>query len=193
MFAQTDPPSASQDEPTAEQQTPARSAVVIPIGPSLLPDPPSGWADPLTGLNGPDLWDRIVAVERARVRRYKRPVTIAFVEVVGLDELTRQWGRAVSDRALVFAARTVAAEARSSDLVARIKPTRLGVILTETTEIAAINFIERARAACEEGMASTSGVLHVAFGWASPPPNRDLMDAIALANDRLSSEIAQVR
>ncbi len=196
VFAQSESIPTSGTEPEHDIKVPeapdsGHSAVVIPIGPQLLPDPPSGWADALTGLNGPDLWERIVAVERARVRRYKRPVTIAFAEIVGLDDLARQWGREVGHRTLAVVAGTLAKEARSSDLVARIDSTRFGILLTETTEIAAINFIERARAACDMELAAASDLLRIAFGWASPPPNRDLMDAVALANDRLRAEIEE--
>ena len=54
--------------------------------------PPDGWTDILTGTDGPRMWDRVVLSESARTRRYKRPVTVAIAEVVGLDALAGQWG-----------------------------------------------------------------------------------------------------
>ena len=47
----------------------------------LLPPVPSGWSDPLTGTDGPRLWDRVISSEIARVKRYRRPATVLLVEV----------------------------------------------------------------------------------------------------------------
>jgi diguanylate cyclase (GGDEF)-like protein len=150
------------------------------------PPPPSGWNDPLTGTDGPRLWDRVLASESARVRRYKRPATVALVEVVGMDDFTSVWGAEIAERTFVRIARTLAVEIRSSDHIARIDRTRFAVLLTETDEIAAINFVERARAACER----QPGDLRIAVGWASPPEGADLHAALATAEGRLNDELA---
>ena len=84
-------------------------------------------------------------------------------------------------------ARTLATEIRSSDHIARIDRTRFAVLLTETEEIAAINFVERVRAAFEQ----QPGELRVAIGWASPTGTSDLHDALATAEARLVAEIAE--
>ena len=60
------------------------AATPIAIDDAPVP-PPTGWNDPLTGTDGPHYWDRLIISESARVRRYKRPTTIVFVEVAGLD------------------------------------------------------------------------------------------------------------
>jgi diguanylate cyclase (GGDEF)-like protein len=166
---------------------------LVPMGPSLLPDPPTGWSDPMTGTDGPRYWDRVFSSERARVRNYKRPVTVALVEICGLDRLAKQWGRDVAERALVGAARTLAREIRSSDHIARIEPARFAILLTETTEIEAINFVERARVSCERDLQPASDFVGVGFGWASPPSKDDgagdLADALELAGRRLAAEL----
>ena len=154
--------------------------------------PPTGWNDPLTGTDGPHYWDRLIISESARVRRYKRPTTIVFVEVAGLTRLGRLWGQDVAERTLVNAARTLSQSIRTSDHIARIEPIRFGILLTETAEIAAINFIERARAACERDLRVASEVVGVAFGWASPPKSNDLADAVALAQKRLEAELNEL-
>jgi hypothetical protein len=63
--------------------------------PNLLPGVPSGWTDALTGTDGPRLWDRTVSSEVARVSRYRRPVTVALIEINGLDR-TRARGGSMS-------------------------------------------------------------------------------------------------
>ena len=112
-------------------------------------------------------------------------MTVVLVEVVGLDEPRPLWGPRVAEHALGAAARILAKEIRTSDHIARLEPIRFGILLTETTEIAAINFVERARAACERDLQVASEVVGVAFGWASPPKSGDLSDAIELATKRL--------
>ena len=91
-----------------------------------------------------------------------------------------------------LAARTLSREIRTSDHIARIEALRFGILLTETTEIAAINFVERARAACERELRVATEIVAVGFGWASPPPKRDLSDAITVAERRLHAELKQL-
>ena len=155
--------------------------------PAALPVP-AGWSDPVTGNDGPAFWDRIVLTEHARVRRYKRPATIAFVEVVGLDSFALKWGPAIAQRLLVRIGRTLAQEIRSSDCSARIEPSRFGVLLTETDEIAAINFVERARVACEAQINRAGPDLRIGIGWSSLS-SKDLGDALDTAAARLAADL----
>jgi diguanylate cyclase (GGDEF)-like protein len=157
----------------------------------LLPAPPSGWSDQMTGTDGPRYWDRLISSERARVGRYRRPATVALVEVAGLEFLARQWGPDVAERALVVVARTLSREIRTSDHIARIDTVKFAVLLTETSEIAAINFVERARARCDRDLGMSAELVRVGFGWASPPASGDLADAISLAAERLAEDLGQ--
>ena len=153
---------------------------------------PTGWSDAKTGTDGPRYWDRLILSETARVGRYQRPVTVVLVEIAGLTAIGKLWGPRVADHTLAAAARTLSKEIRTSDHIARIEPLRFGLLLTETTEIAAINFVERARAACERDLTMGAEVVKVAFGWASPPSGGDLADALALAARRLEAELAEL-
>jgi diguanylate cyclase (GGDEF)-like protein len=150
---------------------------------------PDGWVDLLTGTDGPRLWDRMVLSEDARVARYHRPVTVVFAEVVGLDALAEQWGWDVAEQALAACARRLGHEIRSSDHIARLEQARFGILLTETSEIAAINFVERARASCEAELGAIGNGLTIGFGWASPPAKGHLSDALATALARLAAEL----
>jgi diguanylate cyclase (GGDEF)-like protein len=185
------PASAADSSASAPEPEPPDRDDAIPIVSLSVPEP-SGWSDPQTGTDGPRLWDRLIISESARVRRYKRPATVVLVEVVGIDGLARLWGPRVAEHALASAARILAKEIRTSDHIARLERLRFGVLLTETTEIAAINFVERARASCERDLQVATQVVNVAFGWASPPKGGDLSDAMALAAERLAAEIADL-
>ncbi|HEX2755528.1 MAG TPA: diguanylate cyclase [Candidatus Limnocylindrales bacterium] len=191
-----DPTCPVVDAASAERiQLVARQTWMVSIATFEVPHvvrpiaPPQGWSDPLTGADGPQLWDRIVLSEQARVGRYHRPVTVAFAEIVGLDRLAGQWGWDVAERALAGCARRLGLEIRSSDHIARLEQARFGILLTETTEIAAINFVERARASCEPELKAVGDDVTIGFGWASPPDKGDLSDAIDLALARLAAEL----
>ena len=181
-------PAANAVEPAVEVEVDAATATSIPIVEAPVP-PSAGWADPLTGTDGPHYWDRLIISETARVRRYRRPATIVLVEIAGLTRLGQLWGADVAERTLVSAARTLSQSIRTSDHIARIEPIRFGILLTETSEIDAINFVERARVSCERDLRVASEVVGVAFGWASPPKGNDLADAVALATTRLVAEL----
>ncbi len=156
--------------------------------PGLLPSIPSGWNDALTGTDGPRMWDRVISSEVARVSRYQRPATVVLIEFAGLDAHARRWGVDVSERLFTQLARTLAVELRASDHIARIGRTRFALLLTETDEIAAINIVERARAACEYQLGA-SDLVRVAIGWASPSGTTDLRASIQVATERLTDEL----
>jgi diguanylate cyclase (GGDEF)-like protein len=182
-------PEADAGDPLARLEAITTPSQRLPEGPVPVP---TGWSDQLTGTDGPRYWDRMIISEGARVRRYKRPATIVLVEIAGLARLSEQWGPDVGARTLFVAARTLSREIRTSDHIARIEPLRFGILLTETTEIAAINFVERARVACERELRVASEIVAVAFGWASPPSKGDLADAATVAARRLEAELRQL-
>lgn len=193
---ETSAPVAAVDPAPAERlHIVARRTRMVPIGTFEMPRvirpiaPPEGWTDILTGADGPRFWDRIVLSEQARVGRYHRPATVAFAEIDGLEGLAAQWGWDVAARALAGCARRLGREIRSSDHIARLEQARFGILLTETTEIAAINFVERARVSCERELEAAGDGVTIGFGWASPPDKGDLSDAIDLALSRLAAEL----
>jgi diguanylate cyclase (GGDEF)-like protein len=157
-------------------------------GPGLLLPAPSGWSDPLTGTDGPRLWDRIISSEIARVSRYRRPATVVLVHISGLDDFARAWGTEVAERLFIQLARTLSVESRSSDHIARIDRTRFAILLTETDEIAAINFVERVRDACESQIRAPE-LVRIGIGWAGPSVSADLRGAVDLAAARLAEDL----
>lgn len=145
--------------------------------------------DPLTGLLRQTEWDRILIDEAARIDRYGRPATVVFIDVEGLDKLTSVLGPGAGDRILPALASVLARQARGSDHVARLGPGRFGVLLTETGEVEAVNYVERVRSACELWLESGAIAMRLAMGWAAPPPDGSLADAFALAQDRMFAEL----
>lgn len=148
--------------------------------------PTSEWQDELTGLPGPRFWTAVLQAESARAIRYRRRATIVLVAILGVGSLAETWGADVADQAIVTVARLLDTGRRSSDYVARLDASTFGLILPETDEVAAINFVERVRDRCDRALHSALGA-HVAFGWASPNGNGSLVDAAARAARRLAA------
>jgi diguanylate cyclase (GGDEF)-like protein len=156
-------------------------------GASVL-DPPSGWTDVLTGTDGPRYWDRVVATEQARIKRHQRTATIALVEFAGIDAAARRWGRDMALQLFERLARVLAGGVRSSDHLARVESARFAVLLVETDEVLAINFVDRIRARCAAELDPAAGI-RIAIGWASPTPGGLLADAHVVALARLAADL----
>jgi hypothetical protein len=132
---------------------------------------PAGWEDPLTGLEGPDFWRRVLVAEVARSARYRRSLTVVIIELEGVAELGEIWGMNVARRAVREAAQCIRR------------------VLTETDEIAAINFVERVRDAGPRSMPRGFDGMRFSFGWASPKQGESADGVVKRADQRLAAEI----
>lgn len=158
--------------------------------------PPMSQADPLgrqidrlTGLLGPTDWNRLVADEDVRHARYKRRTTVVMIELDGFDRLMGALGQLAADRVTVAVADTIRRHARKSDHVARLGPSRFGVLLPETDEVAAINYVERVREASDLWLESGAISLRLAIGWASPVADSSVVSAQTQAVERMFAEV----
>lgn len=180
---------AGRREPTPIGAPQAVPRGYIPaIQPIDMPPAPSR-TDPLTGMLLPGEWNRMVADEDARILRYGRPATIVLLELDGLDRLVSALGQEAGDRILPAMADTLSRQARGSDHVARLGPGRFGVLLPETSEVEAVNYVERVRQVCELWLESGAIALRLAIGWASPASETSLVDAYVEAQERMFVEL----
>ncbi|MEX2184363.1 MAG: GGDEF domain-containing protein [Chloroflexota bacterium] len=145
--------------------------------------------DALTGLIGPSAFMRLVVDEDGRMQRYHRPATVVIIELDGLERLLERLGPSAGERVIPAVADTVSRLARGADHVARLGPGRFGVLLPETDEVAAINYIERVRRACELWLESGAIAMRLAIGWAGSTGDPSLPDAQRIAMDRMFVEL----
>ncbi len=150
---------------------------------------PVGWKDALTGLDGPDAWQRVLVAEVARSARYGRPLTVVVLEVEGVMELGEDLGDDTGRHVLREAAQALRRESRTSDLVFRIGVARLGVVLTETDEVEAVNYVERVRESVLPKLPMLDGALRLSFGWASPVSGESADVAVRRADHRMITEL----
>jgi diguanylate cyclase (GGDEF)-like protein len=151
---------------------------------------PVGWDDPFTGVGGPDLWRRLLVGEVARSARYRRSLTVVAIEVHGVDELAERYGLDHARRILRGTAQALHRASRGSDTCARIAPSRFGVVLVETDEVLAVNFVERVREELPRRMPKKNVEgLRLGFGWASPRGNESADALVTRASTRLMVEL----
>ncbi len=150
---------------------------------------PAGWEDPLTGLEGPDLWRRVLVAEVSRSARYARELTVVVVEIEGVLEMGDLWGIEVARHSLHELGQCLRRLTRTSDYCTRIGLTRFGVILTETDEIDAINFVERVREEAPARLPRSGEGVRLAFGWANPKAGESANAVARRADQRLMQEL----
>lgn len=133
-------------------------------------------------------WKRATDGEIVRMARYDHPATIVLVEVDGLNRLVTALGTAAGERVIEATAATIRAEARATDIVARLGPARFGVLMPETNEIVAINFTERVRDICDRWLQTGSINLHVAIGHSAMTASLGVIGAMRLSQENLDRE-----
>ncbi len=157
-----------------------------PDGPEVQRAQPSTGGDSLAELDDEAAWDRRVADETARMRRYPRPVTIVRLELDGLERLTGLLGEEAGDRLLRAMADTVRRLARDTDHVARLGPGGFGVLMPETSEEAAAGYVERVSRACELWLEAGAIAVRLVVGWAATSGDVGLPEIQRIATERMN-------
>jgi diguanylate cyclase (GGDEF)-like protein len=147
------------------------------------------WYDAQLGVYGPAFWAAILAAESERCSRYGRISTVVLVEVAGADLDGSHLGGPFAERAIRRVAPILTAAVRKSDFVARTGLRRFSVLLTETDEVAAINFVERVRVECNADDGECVATRPCAFGWAQATRSRRLTAAADAALSRLPLDL----
>jgi len=130
---------------------------------------------------------RLLQDEGARVARFGRPVTVAYVECPDLDVLADRLGELAAERIAAETARILHDHMRETDRIVRLGRARFALLLIETDELDAHLFAKRVRTATDEWFASTRLSARLAIGLASPDQGRDLEEAAASARERMAA------
>jgi diguanylate cyclase (GGDEF)-like protein len=145
--------------------------------------------DSLTGMLDAVAFEEVMAQEEAREQRYGHPATVIVFELDGLQKLVDRLGPDTGDRIETAVGDTIKRLARRADHVARLERGRYAVLLPETDEVAAINYVERIRRACELWLESGAIAMRLAIGWASTSGDSGLSGAVRIATDRMRQEL----
>ena len=150
--------------------------------------PPDPYVDETTGLDSRAAWERALAEENARYVRYRRPVGIVVAEIDGFNRFEGGFGADASRRILAAAGEAMRRNARRTDHVAHVGGGRFLVLLPETDEIQAINYVERIRGECDRWLDAGAVALRLSVGWASPSAVGELDTAVRTAEERMYAE-----
>lgn len=114
--------------------------------------------DQLTGLLNRREFDRMLAEETERARRFNRPLALLMLDLDHFKVINDEHGHPAGDAVLQGLARRLKGELRSVDRLARYGGEEFAVILVETSPAAALETAQRLRSAVQrEPFALPSG------------------------------------
>lgn len=129
-----------------------------------------------TGLYNRRAWDRLLAREEERCRRYGHPAAVVMVDLDGLKRVNDAQGHAAGDVLIAAAAHALRASARDADVVARLGGDEFGVLAVECDRAGAAALVRRMQAALAQAGVSAS------LGMAVRTPADGLVAACAEAD-----------
>jgi diguanylate cyclase (GGDEF)-like protein len=101
--------------------------------------------DGLTGIANRRRFDQVYAIEHERADRYKRPLSLAMVDIDHFKKVNDTYGHAIGDVALKAVARALAETIRQSDYVARLGGEEFGIVAPEVGPAGGLALGERLR------------------------------------------------
>ena len=151
--------------------------------------------DELTGLFNRRYFNRALAQEVERARRYKHDLTLAMIDVDYFKRFNDANGHQEGDRALQVVAEILRDSFRESDLVVRYGGEEFVVIMPETTRLPGngVDFVDRARQNVEAAGLTYEhrGVEHnltISGGVATFPSQADNADDLVRRADDMQFE-----
>ncbi|HNY66270.1 MAG TPA: sensor domain-containing diguanylate cyclase [Deltaproteobacteria bacterium] len=99
--------------------------------------------DPLTGLLNRRAMERALKREVSRSKRYKSPLSVAFIDLDDFKQINDTLGHDSGDELLVHVAETLRKLSRQSDVISRFAGDEFVIILPETTAAEARSLIGR--------------------------------------------------
>ncbi len=133
-------------------------------------------------------WERLVADEARRQRRYGRPSAIVLLELEGVQAVTGHTGRKVIERIAASCGDALVSVARASDRITRLDDARFAVLLREAGETGAVRFAARASATCDPWLDTLPWSIRLLVGWTTGDALADLTDGIGVAERRLRAD-----
>jgi diguanylate cyclase (GGDEF)-like protein len=89
--------------------------------------------DPLTNLGNRRFFREVAAVELNRSKRYRRPVSLVYLEAESFEQIKQESGHAAGEELLVRMSNVLTGTLRASDVVARLTDAEFAILLPETS------------------------------------------------------------
>jgi diguanylate cyclase (GGDEF)-like protein len=123
--------------------------------------------DSLTGVYNVRAFLDFMEREMERSRRYRRPISLIYLDLDNFKEINDTFGHQAGNSALEIVAGVLKTSVRLTDIVARLGGDEFAVLLPETAEEAARTIAERAREGMAREMKAKSWPLTFSVGVAT--------------------------
>ncbi|HEX8100417.1 MAG TPA: GGDEF domain-containing protein [Actinomycetota bacterium] len=165
------------------------AALLSSLRKHLLTEEMLARTDPLTGVANPRAFLEALDNELYRTGRYRRPLSLAYIDLDGFKAVNERLGHSGGDEELRFIAQNIRRNLRASDLVGRLGGDEFAVLLPETgaegAQAVSVALRERLQRAMEDAPMPVTLSVGIAT-FESPPASSD--EAIRLV-DRLMYEV----
>ncbi len=134
--------------------------------------------DPLTGIANRRWFYRMADRELARARRYRRPLTLAYLDLDNFKHLNDHSGHHAGDEALRAVADVLRSNVRSTDLVCRLGGDEFTILFPETDQPQARAVLDKLRPMLATEMKRRGWEITCSIGVVTalpPPPGVDLL------------------
>jgi diguanylate cyclase (GGDEF)-like protein len=127
-------------------------ALLLPALKALEREKDLARTDYLTGVANRRYFFEVAQTELERSQRYKRPFTIAYIDLDGFKTMNDQWGHRTGDKLLRAVVSRAKRELRKTDFIARLGGDEFTILLLETDQDAAQIVIPRIQNALTDEM-----------------------------------------
>ncbi len=138
--------------------------------------------DDLTGLYNRRSFERVLAREVERSRRYGVSASLLLLDLDGFKALNDTHGHAAGDRVLRYAAAMMCRHLRATDVPCRLGGDEFAIVLCDTPLADALAVAERIRADVEDAFARAS--ITVSAGVASVPMHAATAEKLVASADK---------
>jgi diguanylate cyclase (GGDEF)-like protein len=141
--------------------------------------------DSLTNLSNRRSFFEIAELERKRARRYKRALTLAYMDLDGFKEVNDRFGHEEGDRLLQSVANCLRRYTRETDAIARIGGDEFVVLLPETGEEAAFAAVQKFHQEISQVMRERQWPVTLSVGVLTFQEPPDTVDEMVRSADHL--------
>jgi diguanylate cyclase (GGDEF)-like protein/putative nucleotidyltransferase with HDIG domain len=135
--------------------------------------------DALTGVGSRKLLEDRLQAEAARAKRYKRPFSVAIIDLDNFKTINDVLGHATGDRALQELAECMKKQKRTPDVLGRYGGDEFVILMPETKADDAVTLLERIRTEVEKISVAENISMTISCGIAqSIPDNKDASSEI---------------
>jgi diguanylate cyclase (GGDEF)-like protein len=141
--------------------------------------------DFLTGAYNSRAFYRLAEEERARSRRYRHPITLAYMDIDNFKTVNDTHGHGTGDALLIAVTRTLRAHLRRTDILARMGGDEFAVLLPETDAASAQQAFTKLEKALRAMAENQAWPVTFSIGVVTYPVAPGLTESMVQAADHL--------